>query len=134
VSSVRPNRRNHTKKICWSLLYPFFQLFKIPIFYIFRSGQMIAGKLSFIDYCHKGYKIIPLRREQKIPAISNWQDRATDDPDQLKAWLSQYNSQNIGLVTGDQNGIFVLDIDTKHGAKGLEAMKALIGKHGHLPK
>src|SRR5690606_787639 len=75
-----------------------------------------------------------LRREQKIPAISNWQDRATDDPDQLKAWLSQYNSQNIGLVTGDQNGIFVLDIDTKHGAKGLEAMKALIGKHGHLPK
>src|SRR5690606_18352239 len=94
---------------------------------------MIAGKLSFIDYCHKGYKIIPLRRNQKIPAISNWQDRATDDPDQLKAWLSHYNSQEIGLGTGDQNGIFVRDIDVK-GKNGLETMKRLSNKYGNLPK
>lgn len=95
---------------------------------------MIKQTINAKEYCVAGYKLIPLRRNQKIPAISNWQDRATDDPDQLKAWLSQYNTQNIGLVTGDQNGIFVLDIDTKHGAKGLETMKALIDKHGHLPK
>src|SRR5690606_16258522 len=95
---------------------------------------MIRQTVNPKEYCEAGYKLIPLRRNQKIPSITNWQNQATDDPDQLKVWLSQSNSQNIGLVTGEQNGIFVLDIDTKNGAKGLEAMKALIAKHGHLPE
>ena len=94
---------------------------------------MIKQTINAKEYCAAGYKLIPLRRNQKIPSISNWQDRATDDPDQLKVWLSQYNTQNIGLVTGDQNGIFVLDIDVK-GKNGLETMKRLITKYGNLPK
>lgn len=60
---------------------------------------------------------------------------ASSDPDIIRKWWSEYPSANIGIATGEKNGIVVLDIDRNHGADidGNDTLHELEEKLGALP-
>ena len=68
-------------------------------------------------------------RARKRPAIANNLKRATTDPNVIAGWWSSRNL-NIGLATGPDSGVWVLDID---GQEGEATLRALEAEHGALP-
>ena len=68
------------------------------------------------EYLDKGYSVIPLEEKGKKPAIL-WRkyqkERATLS--EAKGWFTN-SSRNIGVVTGAISGLYVVDIDVRHGA------------------
>ena len=92
--------------------------------------------MDFIEqaviYCGMGFKIIPLRPGTKVAAIKNWPNSSSDDDAVISEWARQWPKANIGLLCGPDNNITALDIDKQHG--GIETLKALVEKHGDLPR
>jgi hypothetical protein len=56
-----------------------------------------------------GWRIFPSRN--KYPAIKNWPNLCSRDPDVIRGWWRQWPDASPSLVTGPRNGIVVLDID-----------------------
>lgn len=83
---------------------------------------------SALNYAQLGYQVFPCRN--KKPLTRNGFKDATKDPDQIKAWWSQFPNAQIGAVTGKAAGFFVLDIDIPDGP---ETLKELELKNGPLP-
>lgn len=91
-----------------------------------------------INYLNKAGKrpslaIFPLKG--KIPLTSHGCKDATRDRAQVESWWAQYPSANIGIATGEINGLLVIDVDVKHdqGKYGDESLKALEMELGELP-
>ncbi|MEI6080407.1 MAG: bifunctional DNA primase/polymerase, partial [bacterium] len=57
---------------------------------------------------------------------------ATTDAQQIESWWSKWPEANIGVLTGLESGLIVLDIDPRH--EGFTSLNDLIKKHGALPK
>lgn len=73
----------------------------------------------------------------KHPTIRNWQKLATVDPVQVARWFDpepphKAPPRNLGMATGADSGVFVLDVDPRH--HGHLALEALEAKHGALPE
>lgn len=63
---------------------------------------------------------------RKIPLIAGWQEKATDDPEQIAVWQELYRERITfwGIPVGVKNDLLVLDIDVKHeGKNGFESLK-----------
>lgn len=71
----------------------------------------------------KGFRVFPLIPNGKTPAIKQWPDKATTDEAQIRRWWPNGSERNIGVATGQ--GLVVLDVDVKNGAKGAESYAAL---------
>ena len=54
---------------------------------------------------------------------------ATTDPTTVGNWWLKHPNANIGICTGPQAGVFVLDVDTA----GLLVLPELVAAHGDLP-
>lgn len=61
-----------------------------------------------------GLSVIPLNG--KVPCIADWPKKATKDVETLREWFSE-GLHNIGLPTGKENGLVVLDFDEKEKAR-----------------
>lgn len=84
----------------------------------------------------KGFHVFPIRAGDKRPSVDGWQDIATNDPEEIKK-LFNGRPQNIGIYTGaykDDQYLCVIDVDTKNGGKGLEALEQLEATYGDLPE
>ncbi|GAA3388099.1 hypothetical protein GCM10020369_32960 [Cryptosporangium minutisporangium] len=67
----------------------------------------------------RGWHVFPLRPGQKRPAITDWENRATTDPDRIRRCWST-GAFNVGIATGP-SGLVVVDLDTpKDGADAPE--------------
>lgn len=75
-----------------------------------------------LKYAGLGIRVFPIKRNMKTPAIDNWPDLATTDPEAIKRWWS-IDDYNIGVATG--NGVIAVDADTKNGKPGLASLEAL---------
>ena len=77
--------------------------------------------------------IFPLKG--KIPLTAHGCKDATKDRAQVESWWTQYPSANIGIATGEINGLLVIDVDIKHDRRkyGDESLKALEQELGDLP-
>jgi hypothetical protein len=62
-----------------------------------------------------GWHVFPLRPYSKLPAVRNWEQRASTDAGQVRAWWSARPAANIGLACGPA-GLVVIDLDTVTGA------------------
>ncbi|WP_395819701.1 bifunctional DNA primase/polymerase [Archangium minus] len=71
------------------------------------------------------------RSAGKHPRLKDWTTEATTDPEQIAAWWRIWPDANVGVVTGSQSGVFVLDVDPRSG--GRESLAALEAEHGPLP-
>jgi hypothetical protein len=67
----------------------------------------------------------------KHPKFKGWQELVRVDNLQIQAWWQKYPGANVGLVTGRQSGVWVLDVDPKSG--GDRSLAELIAAHGELP-
>lgn len=81
---------------------------------------------NVLELARLGLRVHPLRG--KVPILAKWQERATTDEKIIRLWHSQYPDCNIGLATGKESGVFVVDLDPKAG--GLESWNFLLDEHG----
>lgn len=64
-------------------------------------------------YASMGLSVIPLNG--KVPMFKNWPEVATTDPETIERWFLQNPDANLGIATGKKSGVFVVDIDPRHG-------------------
>src|ERR1035437_10614194 len=87
-----------------------------------------------------GLKIFPVRRNEKIPAINDFSNQATDDPTQLHKWWIEPGLEidrgfNIGICTShfkDDLALIVVDIDNK-GKDGYASLDKLVEEGKDIP-
>lgn len=86
-----------------------------------------------LHYAARGWRIVPIEPGLKHPAIDQWQHKATTDPDRIRRYWGHPTraDHGIGIATGHESGIFVVDIDPGDG--GDDSLAALEAEHGPLP-
>ena len=74
------------------------------------------------------FKIFPAcvtADRRKIPLIKDWQNLASNDPNQIKLWQELYRERitHWAIPTGRINDLLVLDIDVKPTFNGWKSVK-----------
>lgn len=90
------------------------------------SNQKLKTALYLINKC--GYKVFPCVPGEKRPLTGKGLYDASNDPHDAQTWWEMFPDANIGLPCGKENGICVLDIDSKSGG-----FKSLNEIESHLP-
>ena len=67
----------------------------------------------------------------KHPRTTHGVKDATTDPAQMRTWWREYPNANIGIATGTARGLFVLDVDKRHG--GWNSWHVLAKRLGGMP-
>jgi hypothetical protein len=87
---------------------------------------------SGINYAKRGWRVIPVKPEGKVPIIKDWVNAASTDEAKITDWFEKNPNANIALVCGKESNLLVLDVDCKNGQPGLESLDKLIAEHGPL--
>jgi len=106
------------------------------------------GKAALVYAREVRWKVVPLhsvrdgactcskgaacRSAGKHPRLLDWTEQASRDPEHLQRWWGQWPDANPGIATGEDSGIWVLDVDPDHG--GRDTLNELEAKHGKLPR
>jgi Bifunctional DNA primase/polymerase, N-terminal/Primase C terminal 1 (PriCT-1) len=86
-----------------------------------------------LDYNAMGWPIFRLQPQGKTPiGGTRGRDDATTDTILINRWWTELPTLNIGLATGAESRIFVLDADPKKG--GDKSLQQLLSEHGPLPR
>lgn len=95
-----------------------------------------------LGYASLGYPVMPLARGSNRPHPmlgKGWtfEGVGTSDPAGVRTWWSWDPAANIGVVTGVQSGLLVLDCDIDPSDHGYDHLSRWAGEHGldleHLP-
>ncbi len=105
------------------------------------------GLETALRYAERGWKIVPLRwpvdsrcsckegvncgSPAKHPLTENGFHDASADPEVIRRWWARWPRANIGIRTGAESGIIVLDVDSYMG--GEESLADLSRDKGPLP-
>lgn len=94
-------------------------------------------------YAKNGWRVFPLlpmhegacscsegascTRPGKHPALKSWQKEASTDADRIKEWWGKFPKSGIGIATGKESNLTILDVDaggdvTLNKLRGKEAM------------
>src|SRR6478735_6130052 len=99
-----------------------------------------------LAYSSRGWLVVPLHnpkqgkcscRKQscsspgKHPRTEHGLKNGSKDPSQIEQWFARWPDANLGILTGRQSGLVVLDVD---GEDGKASLQALMAAHGPLPK
>ena len=95
-----------------------------------------------LGYAKLGWRVFPLLalsdsgdcecgpdcdRPGKHPAIKRWPIEATTDPEKITAWWTENPARGIGIATGEESDLTVLDVD---GEEGVAELAKLAGPEG----
>lgn len=83
-----------------------------------------------LGYAARGWLCFPLNGKIPFKGTNGLKDASTD-PILIQAMWGMYPNGNIGLRTGKESGIIVLDIDARHN--GFENIEELQRRYGKLP-
>jgi putative DNA primase/helicase len=88
-----------------------------------------------LDLAARGFRVFPIynrrtkdddwRAPDRWTPNTGWQEAASADAAQVAAWWLKAPDARVGLLTGPENGITVLDIDMKNGHDGLASLAKL---------
>lgn len=78
----------------------------------------------------RGFAVFPCAPFSKIPASDNGFRDAVTTREGIERLWGKRRWLNIGIATGEQSGVFVLDMDGPEGAASLAALESA---HGPLP-
>jgi hypothetical protein len=64
-----------------------------------------------------GVSVMPVNISTKKPCLASWKTLQTEaaSPEQVEEWYRQWPNAGLAVVTGELNGICVLDPDTEKG-------------------
>lgn len=102
--------------------------------------QAFPGRLgrAALHAAANGWPVFPVRPGAKTPAVIDWENTATTDPDQIRAWWTA-RAWNIGIATGP-SGLLVIDLDLptdiRPGGRpctSLRTLQELSATHGQPP-
>jgi hypothetical protein len=79
-----------------------------------------------------GFRVFPLMPGTKRPAIKDWKHYATREVDQVRSWWAggEFTGCPVGIATGPGSGVWVLDLDRKHGINGFASLRDLAEANG----
>lgn len=80
-----------------------------------------------LELAEQGFHVFPLEANGKLPAIKDFPNRATRDPDRIKSWFAGMQ-RNIGISTsrfGDDQALVVVDVDNKGTKRGEDRLLEL---------
>lgn len=82
-----------------------------------------------LAYAARGWRVVPIAPGTKYPkGMDAWQRHASTDPETIRSWWTGlYKDHGVGIATGPESGIWVLDIDDHDALHDVEAT------HGPLP-
>ena len=94
-----------------------------------------------LGFAQRGWLVFPahstgLKKSHKAAKYSNGRQWGkTDDLDEIRANWLRWPNANVGIVTGVDSKVFVVEADTLEGHKvdGIASLRALEAKHGKLP-
>lgn len=94
---------------------------------------------SFLDNAlyyatEKNWPVFPIKPRGKTPLTARGFKDASRDPATIRAWWTRWPDANIGLPTGEDSGVVVVDIDCKDGKVGEASFSALTAEHGEPPQ
>lgn len=78
-----------------------------------------------LKLAEKEFHVFPLLPNTKFPAVEDFPNTATRDPEIIKSWWSKWPNANIGISTTRYNGscsLLAVDVDNKDGRKGSEEL------------
>lgn len=73
-----------------------------------------------------GWRVIPLVPKGKIPLVQNGSSDGTTDPAMIDEWWGRWPDANVGICTGRESGLVVVDLDVDKGGT-LLALSDLLG-------
>ncbi|WP_332909677.1 bifunctional DNA primase/polymerase [Nocardia gipuzkoensis] len=79
-----------------------------------HSGSTVALLGAALDNAERGFHVFPLHPGTKVPVIRHWDQAATRDRSQIRAWWRRRPADNVAVACGP-SGVHVLDLDTSHG-------------------
>jgi len=105
-----------------------------------------------LRYARRGWQVLPVygvrdgactcakgpacEHPGKHPRTRHGCKDATTDPAKIRRmfaiWPGTTSTMNIGIATGAESGIFVLDVDPRNG--GDDSLRAVEREHGKLPR
>ena len=83
-----------------------------------------------MDLAKRGFAVFPCKPRGKEPLTKHGYKDAARDEAQIRQWWTKWPDANIGLATGRENGIAVIDVDGPEGDKRLALLEE---KFGGLP-
>jgi hypothetical protein len=86
---------------------------------------LVATRLAM-----NGFRVLPTHARNKVPCIREWPERATTNIARLAEWKVRFNSPSWSILTGRDNGVWLIDID---GAQGRADLAKLERELGPLP-
>lgn len=99
-----------------------------------------------LGYAARGWLVVPIHNPKlgvcscrkkdcsslgKHPRTEHGLKDGSKDSKQIERWWEKWPDANVGILTGQESGLVVLDID---GTDGKASLQALTAAHGSLPK
>jgi P4 family phage/plasmid primase-like protien len=81
-----------------------------------------------LAYARNGNAVFPCWPRGKEPLTAHGFKDATKDEAQIRRWWTRWPNANIGIATGREYGIAVLDVDGPEGERLLAKQEALFGE------
>ena len=86
-----------------------------------------------LELASRGWRVFPLKPKSKVPIMEEWQNKATTNVEQIIQWWTKWPHANVGIATGADSNLVVLDVDVKDGKCGDESLAELERQWGELP-
>lgn len=96
----------------------------------FSQAAPVAPGAAAYACSRLGFRVFPLRTDTGTPVFTQWPERATTDVGQIQEWWTgEYARNGVGIATGPESGVWVLDIDVKD-ADGFKSLRDLTHTNG----
>lgn len=82
-----------------------------------------------------GFRVFPLMSGTKRPAIAGWKEGATTSLEQIEYWFAgEFQDASVGIATGEDSDLFVVDIDVKGGINGFESLTRICRSYSAIAR
>lgn len=95
-------------------------------------AAVISACMHYIQ--SRNWSVFPLRPNRKDPAVPTGYKAASSIPEKIKEWWAKNPSYNVGIPTGGNARLLVIDTDEKNGVSGQESLAMLEREYSPLPE